>query len=85
MAGPVLVPAGDRGLRGLGSWVIGGHVRGRHLLLAAQRATEPPVHPGDPVPGVRRRAREHLLPARGLVTLAPVYVLPMRESQGGVT
>ncbi|HEX9357930.1 MAG TPA: MFS transporter [Streptosporangiaceae bacterium] len=44
------------------------------LLLAAQRATEPSGHPGDPVPGAGRRARGHLLPARGLVTLAPVYV-----------
>jgi len=44
------------------------------LLLAAQHTTEPPVHPGDPVPGADRRAREHLLPARSLVTLAPVYL-----------
>jgi MFS family permease len=44
------------------------------LLLAAQRATEPPVHSGDPAPGTGRRARERLLPARGLVTLAPVFL-----------
>jgi MFS family permease len=44
------------------------------LLLAAQRTTEPPVHPGDPVPGAGRQPREHLLPARCLVTLAPVYL-----------
>ncbi|MEV5752695.1 MFS transporter [Actinoallomurus sp. NPDC052308] len=38
------------------------------LLLAAQRATEPPASTA----GVRRGVRGHLLPARGLVTLAPV-------------
>jgi MFS family permease len=43
------------------------------LWLAAQRATEPAVQPGDPVPDAVRRARGHLLPARGLVTLAPVF------------
>ena len=35
------------------------------LLLAAQRATGPSGQPGDPVPGAGRRARGHLLPARG--------------------
>jgi predicted MFS family arabinose efflux permease len=47
------------------------------LLFAAQRATEPPLHPahpGGPVPGARRRARGALLPAPGLVTLAPVFL-----------
>jgi MFS family permease len=47
------------------------------LLFAAQRATEPPVHllhSGDPAPGGRRWAPGRLLPARGLVTLAPVFV-----------
>jgi MFS family permease len=43
------------------------------LWLAAQRATEPAVQLA-PVAGAARRAREHLLPARGLVTLAPVFV-----------
>ncbi|GLY86935.1 MFS transporter [Actinoallomurus iriomotensis] len=38
------------------------------LLLAVQRATEPPVIPA----GAARGARGLLLPARGLVTLAPV-------------
>lgn len=38
------------------------------LLLAAQRATEPPAVPA----GVGRGVRGRLLPARGLVTLAPV-------------
>jgi Major Facilitator Superfamily len=37
-------------------------------LLAAQRATEPPAGAA----GVGRGVRGHLLPARGLVTLAPV-------------
>ena len=47
------------------------------LLFAAQRATEPPLHPahsGAPVPGARRRARGALLPAPGLVTLALVFL-----------
>jgi hypothetical protein len=44
------------------------------LLLAAQRATDLAVRTGDPVPGGERRAGGHLLPARGLVTLAPVYL-----------
>jgi len=47
------------------------------LLFAAQRGTEPPLHPagpGGPVPGARRPARGRLLPARGLVTLAPVFL-----------
>jgi MFS family permease len=45
------------------------------LLLAAQRRTEPAAHPAGPAPapGAGRRARGHLLPAPGLVTLAPVY------------
>jgi hypothetical protein len=38
------------------------------LLLAVQRSTEPPAGPA----GVARGDRGHLLPARGLVTLAPV-------------
>jgi MFS family permease len=44
------------------------------LLLAAQRVTEPPARPAGPAPtrGEGRRARGYLLPARGLVTLAPV-------------
>ncbi len=48
------------------------------LLFAAQRATEPPLHPahsGGPVPGPGRRACGRLLPARCLVTLAPVFLL----------
>jgi MFS family permease len=52
------------------------------LLFAAQRATEPPVRPvrrTGPVLGAGRqrrggRARGSLLPARGLVTLAPVFL-----------
>jgi MFS family permease len=50
------------------------------LLLAAQRATEPQVHRGDPAPGTGRAALRppplppSLLPAPGLVTLAPVYL-----------
>jgi MFS family permease len=44
------------------------------LLFAAQRATEPPLHPDGPVPGASRRVRGRLLPARGLVTLAPVFL-----------
>lgn len=44
------------------------------LLLAAQRGTEPPARPGYPMPGAGRRAREHLLPARSLATLAPVFL-----------
>jgi predicted MFS family arabinose efflux permease len=47
------------------------------LLFAAQRATEPPLHParpGGPRPGAARQARGRLLPARGLVTLAPVFL-----------
>jgi MFS family permease len=47
------------------------------LLFAGQRATEPPVHPahsGRPVPGAGSRARGGLLPARGLVRLAPVFL-----------
>jgi len=47
------------------------------LLFAAQRTTEPPLHlahPGGPVPGAGRRARGRLLPARCLVTLAPVFL-----------
>lgn len=47
------------------------------LLFAAQRATEPPLHParpGGPVAGAGRRARGRLLPARSLVTLAPVFL-----------
>jgi MFS family permease len=43
------------------------------LLLAAQRDTEPSVHPGDPVVHLDRN-RPRLLPARGLVTLIPVYL-----------
>ena len=44
------------------------------LLLAAQRATEPP--PGRPVPSPRQAgaARRIRLPAAGLATLAPVYL-----------
>jgi predicted MFS family arabinose efflux permease len=44
------------------------------LLLAAQRGTEPPVRPRAAVRGAVRRAHQQLLPARGLVTLAPVFV-----------
>jgi Major Facilitator Superfamily len=47
------------------------------LLFAGQRATEPPVRPahaGGLVPGAGSRARGSLLPARGLVTLVPVFV-----------
>jgi MFS family permease len=42
------------------------------LLLAAQRTTEPTAVPEAPAPGAGRRVRESLLPAPGLVTLAPV-------------
>jgi MFS family permease len=46
------------------------------LLFAAQRETEPPVRPAQssrPEPGAGSRARGNLLPACGLVTLAPVF------------
>jgi MFS family permease len=44
------------------------------LLLAAQRVTEPPSGPASPeaAPGAGRRVRGSLLPAPGLITLAPV-------------
>jgi MFS family permease len=44
------------------------------LLLAAQRGTEPPVGPAAPAPR-DGRARRIRIPAPGLVTLAPVYLL----------
>jgi MFS family permease len=46
------------------------------LLFAAQRATEPPLQPArpaGPLPGEGHRAGGRSLPARGLVTLAPVF------------
>jgi MFS family permease len=46
------------------------------LLFAAQRATEPPVRPAPtpaPAPGAGSQTRGSLLPARSLVTLAPVF------------
>jgi MFS family permease len=44
------------------------------LLLAGERTTEPPVRPESPAraPGAGRRVRRALLPAPGLITLAPV-------------
>jgi predicted MFS family arabinose efflux permease len=50
------------------------------MWLAAQHDTEPatpppPAGPGAGPPGAGRRARGALLPAPGLVTLAPVFVL----------
>lgn len=47
------------------------------LLFAAQRATEPPVRPARSrrrAPSAGRRADSGLLPARCLVTVAPVFV-----------
>jgi predicted MFS family arabinose efflux permease len=44
------------------------------LLLAAQHATEPPVHRADPLPSLGRRTHRRLLPAWGLVTLMPVFL-----------
>jgi MFS family permease len=44
------------------------------LLFAAQRGTEPPARPADPVPArPGRSARGPLLPAACLVTLLPVF------------
>jgi MFS family permease len=49
------------------------------LLLAAQRGTEPPVVPAGPAAPVPRSGRARRIriqiPAPGLVTLAPVYLL----------
>jgi len=48
------------------------------LWLAAQRGTEPPVEAprreAEPGPSLWRRPRGALLPARGLITLAPVFL-----------
>lgn len=74
VAGPVLPPCWrprparprDRG--------GGGRVRGWHALAGRAARHRAPAQPRDRVPGAARRARGHLLPARGLVTLAPVSV-----------
>jgi MFS family permease len=45
------------------------------MLLAAQRATQPLPRPRAPRPPGTRRAGQPRLPAPGLITLAPVYLL----------
>lgn len=69
VAGPVLVTLLATGVYPAAGLVVAAVtcVAGS-LLLAAQRATEPPAGPV----GVGRGDRGRLLPARGLVTLAPV-------------